>query len=89
MRQVFVDSRDRVSGTTSDFTIQLPETLTIEGKHRARIDQLRIPLTVPTVRTGTNDTLVIRMGAQDYTVTLPQGNYDGAGLATSLRNLLL
>ena len=84
-----MDSRDRVSGTSGDFTIQLPETLSIEGGHRARIDQLRIPLTVPTIRTGTNDTLVIRMGAQDYTITLPQANYDGAGLATVLQNLLL
>ena len=90
MRQLFIDSRDRVSGTTTDFTIQLPETLTIEGpNHTARIDNLRIPLSVPTIRTGINDTVTVQVGAQKYTVTLPQGNVDGPTLASNLQNLLL
>ena len=71
MRQIFVDSRDRVSGTTCDFTIQLPETLTIDGgNHQARIDNLRIPLNVPTITTGINDTIQVKLGAQTYTITL-------------------
>ena len=53
MRQLFIDSRDRISGTSTDFVIELPETLVIEGSnHRARIDNLRIPLTIPAIRTG-------------------------------------
>lgn len=89
MRHLFIDSRDRVSGTTTDFTIQLPETLTIEGgSHKARIDNLRIPLTIPTIQTGVNDTFKVLLGSQTYTVTLPHGNVDGPTLASNLQGLL-
>ena len=80
MRHIFVDSRDRISGTTTDFTIQLPETLTIESGRRMRIDSLRIPLTCPTIETGDNDTI-----KATYTVTIPQANYDGPTLAGVLQ----
>ena len=89
MRQLFIDSRDRVSGTTTDFTIQLPETLTIEGSsHKGRIDNLRIPLSVPTIQTGINDTVIVQLGAQTYTITIPQANYDGPTLAGLIQGLL-
>ena len=89
MKLIYVDSRDRVSGSTTDFAIQLPETLTIDGgSHRARIDNLRIPLVIPAIRTGVNDTLQVRLGATNYTVTIPQANYDGPGLASVLIGLL-
>ena len=89
MKLIYVDSRDRVSGSTTDFAIQLPETLTIDGgSHRARIDNLRIPLVIPTIRTGVNDTMQVRLGATNYTVTIPQANYDGPGLASVLIGLL-
>ena len=90
MRQIFVDSRDRVSGTTTDFTIQLPQTLSLEGgRHRGRIDNLRIPLVIPTIQAGVNDTLRVLIGATTYAVSLPQANYDGPGLAAALQSLLL
>jgi len=89
MKIIYVDSRDRVSGTTTDFAIQLPETLTIDGgSHSGRIDNLRVPLVIPTIRTDLNDTLQVRPGGTTYTVTIPQGNYDGPGLALTLVNLL-
>ena len=68
MRQIFVDSRDRVSGTSTHFVIELPETLVIEGSnHRARIDHLGIPLTIPTIRTGVNDTIIVRVDGTSHT----------------------
>ena len=88
MRQIFVDSRDRVSGTSCDFTIQLPQTLVLEGKHRGRIDHLRVPLTIPTIQTGLNDTLRVQLGTNVYTITLPQQNFDGPGLAAQIQSLL-
>ena len=61
----------------------------IEGNsHKARIDNLRIPLTIPTIQTGVNDTFKVLLGSQTYTVTLPQGNVDGPTLATNLQGLL-
>ena len=89
MRQLFIDSRDRVSGTTTDFSILLPETLVLEGgTHKGRIDNLRIPLVIPTIRTGVNDTIIVQLGAQKYTVTIPQANYDGPTLAATIQGLL-
>ena len=89
MKLIFVDSRDRVSGTTTDFSIQLPETLTIEGgRRRGRIDNLRIPLVIPTIRAGVNDTITVLLGATNYTISIPQANYDGPGLASVLVGLL-
>jgi len=89
MRQLFVDSRDRISGSTTDFTIQLPETLVIEGNgHKARIDNLRIPMVIPTIQTGINDTIIVQLGAQKYTVTIAQANYDGPTLASTIQGLL-
>ena len=87
MRQIFVDSRDRVSGTSTDFTIQLPENLSLEAGHRGRIDSLRVPLTVPTID-STNNTIIVLVGATQYTVTIPVGNYDGPTLASTIQGLL-
>ena len=89
MKLIFVDSRDRVSGTPCDFTIQLPETIALEGKHTARVDAFRLPIAVPTIQTGVNDTLSIQVGATTYTVTLPQQNFDGPTLASTLQSLLV
>jgi hypothetical protein len=88
MRQIFVDSRDRVSGSTTDFSIQFPETLVVEPGHKMRIDNLRIPLAVPTIQAGKNDTLQVRLGATTYTATMPQGNVDGTVLASNLQGAL-
>lgn len=89
MRQIFVDSRDRISGTSTNFSIQLPETLTIEGSgHRMRIDNLRIPNVFPTIVTGVNDTLSYTIGSTQYTITLLGGNYDGPRLANVLQTML-
>ena len=85
MRQIFVDSRDRVSGTSTDFVIQLPQTLTIETKAKGRIDNLRVPITIPTVRTGVNDTLKVNVGGLNYTAILTQSNYSGPGLAAAVQ----
>jgi hypothetical protein len=86
MRQIFVDSRDRISGTSTDFAIQLPETLVVEGgNHKGRIDNLRVPLVIPTIQAGVNDTIVAQLGQSTHTATIPQANYDGPGLAAALQ----
>ena len=90
MKQVLVDSRDRISTSTgaTDFSVQLPQTLTLARGQRVRVDNWRIPLTIPTVRTNVNDQLVVTVGAGNYTILVPQANYDGPGLAAILLALL-
>ena len=88
MKQYFVDSRDRVSGTSSNFSVMLPATLSLDSGHQGRIDDLRLPITVPTISYG-NNTIQVRMGSQDYTVTIPTGQFfTGHELAGELRSLL-
>ena len=87
MRQIFVDSRDRINGTSSDFTIQLPSTLVLEGMHQARIDDLRIPMTIPTI-SSTNNVIEALMGSTNYIVTIPISQYDGNALASAIQSAL-
>jgi hypothetical protein len=68
MRQVFVDSRDRTSGTSSNFSIALPQTLALESGHQGRIDDLRIPNSTPSVN-ALNNTIQVRIGVTYYDLT--------------------
>ena len=88
MRQIFVDSRDRVKGTSSDFTIQLPTTLVLGEGSQARIDDIRIPMVIPTIQEGKNDTIIVSIAGQTYTVTIPPKQFDGPGLATAIQGVL-
>ena len=89
MRQIFVDSRDRVSGTSTNFSIQLPQTLSLEdGGHQGRIDNLRLPVVVPTVTSGVNDSIIVTIGSSSYTAVVSQANYDGPGLASAIQSAL-
>ena len=79
-------SRDRVSGTSTDFSIQLPETLAMTGTHRMRIDSLRVPLVFPTIQTGKNNALIVSTGGGTYTATIAQGNFAGLHLASAVQS---
>jgi hypothetical protein len=89
VQQLFIDSRDRVSGTSTDFSIQLPTTLVLEGGARKmRVDSFRFANVVPSIRAGVNDTIVVQQGGASRTATIPQANYDGPGLATAVQAAL-
>jgi hypothetical protein len=85
MRQLIIDSRDRVTGSTTDFTIQLRETLTTTAANSYRIDNLRIPLVIPLIQRGVNDVLWFYLGGVVRHVTLTYGNYSGVDLATEIQ----
>ena len=88
MRVIFVDSRDRVSGSPCDFTIELGRTLTTSDRpHRMRVDLLRLPIAQPTI-TSQNNTFTVRIGSTSYTVTLPSKQYDSITLPSALQSLL-
>ena len=73
MRQIFVDSRDRSSGTSTDFTMALPQTLSLDSGHKGRIDDLRLPNAIPTVSVA-NNTLEIWTGGNYHKRTMLNGN---------------
>ena len=89
-RQIFIDSRDRISGTPQSFQIQLRDTLTTLNAHW-RIDDVRIPLVIPRVQTGRNDIVYFSFGAPTRaadvkSVTLVQGTYSGTDLAKMIHD---
>jgi hypothetical protein len=88
MRQIFVDSRDRVSGTSTNFSMVLPQTLALESGHQGRVDDLRLPMTLPTVYFG-NSGISFTMGTMPYDVYIPEGQYSSLpDLANAIRNEL-
>ena len=90
MKTLWIDGRERVDGTSCDFRVQLRRgTLTLGDRpHRFRVDQLRLPISVPTIQAGVNDSLVVRLGSQDYTVVMYAGQKTGPELATELQTRL-
>ena len=87
-RAIFVDSRDRIRGTPSNFTIQLRRTLnTTDRPHRMRVDFLRLPITFPTIR-STNNTMTFNVGGSIVTITLPSRQYDVNSLPQTILALL-
>ena len=50
--RIYVDSRDRQSGTAEDFTYALPYTVNITEKSLANIDAVVIPNNIQTVIPG-------------------------------------
>jgi hypothetical protein len=91
MRQWFVDSRDRISGSTSDFQIQLREQLVSTKAMSFRIDDVRLPLVVPLIQQNYNDKLYFTLSATGTTVqsvTLTPGNWSGTDLASMIQTQL-
>ena len=58
--RIYVDSRDRQSGTAEDFTYALPYTVNITEKSLANIDAVVIPNSIQTVIAGKNDLIYFR-----------------------------
>ena len=89
MRQVFVDSRDRSSGTSTDFSMSLPQTLSLSSGHQGRIDDLRFPNAIPTISDEING-IVLRMNGVTSSLTAQNGQcYTGAELADRIRSVLV
>ena len=87
MRQIFVDSRDRTSGTPCDFSIELKRTLVTTDRSRMRLDFLRLPIVVPTINSRNNG-MKVKIGSTTYEAFIPQRQYDSASLATAIQNRL-
>jgi hypothetical protein len=88
MRELFIDSRDRISGTSTNFSIQLREQLVVGPENSFRIDYLRVPLVIPRIQLGINDRLYFTVSGTRHTATLAAGNYSGVELAAELQTAL-
>ena len=87
--RIYVDSRDRQSGTAEDFTYALPYTVNITEKSLANIDAVVIPNSIQTVIPGKNDLIYFRENSQldqsyQKIARLNPGYYNIESLATEI-----
>ena len=99
-KKVYIDSYYKVSGTSSNFTIDLPETVQLEENMLCQIHEVSIPHSWYSIN-STNNNLYFRhqvippgviAGITYRKVTIPEGNYTAVDLAQTIEiasNLLV
>ena len=97
VKKIYCDTKFRRndSKSTSDFKIDLPQTLKLPENCVCYIDDVSIPRTFYTVETGVNDTLYVRLSDPtfvlpeylytDHIITLQSKNYNGAQFAAEIQ----
>ena len=58
--RIYVDSRERVDGSNTDFEFALPFSLAIKEKSLALIDVVCVPNSILTVTEHKNDTILVQ-----------------------------
>ena len=92
-QRLYIDSRDRVSGTATDFTYQLPTNITVPEESIAVLDTVLIPVSWYTVQKDYNDRIYIAeyhpASLESYRiVTIEQGYCDIKALAMAVEKPL-
>ena len=93
IKKIYCDTKFRRndSKSTSDFKIDLPQTLKLPENCVCYIDDVSIPRFWYVVETGVNDTLYVRLQystggiLSDHIITLQSKNYNGAQFAAELQ----
>ena len=94
-KKVYIDSSYKVSGTSSNFTIDLPETVQLEVNMLCQIHEVSIPHSWYSIQKGVNDRIFVRVkhtGTGPWTkramITLTEGDYSVSDLAGHLQVIL-
>ena len=94
-KKVYIDSSYKVNGTSSDFIIDLPETVQLEDNMLCQIHEVSIPHSWYSIQKGVNDRLFIDVehtGVSPWTtrarITLTEGNYNISELAGHLQTIM-
>ena len=81
-KKICIDSSYKVSGTSSDFASDLPETVQLEDNMLCQIHEVSIPHSWYSIQKGVNDRIFVRVehtGTGPWTtramITLPEGDY--------------
>ena len=94
IKKIYCDTKfkRRDSKSTSNFKIDLPQTLKLPDNCVCYIDDVSIPRTFYTVETGVNDKLYFRLQLAnggtyyDYIITLASKNYNGVQFAAEIQS---
>jgi hypothetical protein len=87
VRIVNVDSSQRLSGTSTNFTINLNLPNYVQEFDRVAVNQISIPRSWYDVESGYN-TFVLKEGTSSQTITIPAGMYNVNTLATTIATQL-
>ena len=95
-KKVYIDSYYRASGTSSDFTIDLPETVQLEENMLCQIHEVSIPHSWYSINETNNNFYVMEgilppatpSGIIYRKLIIPVGNYTASELATQLETSL-
>ena len=94
-KKVYIDSYYKVSGTSSDFTIDLTETVQLEDNMLCQIHEVSIPHSWYSIEKGVNDRIFVDVeytgtGAwtSRATITSTEGHYTVSELAGHLQVIL-
>ena len=91
-KKVYIDSSFKVSGTSSEFTIDLPETVQLEENMLCQIHEVSIPHSWYSIN-STNNNLYFRhqvippgviAGITYRKITIPEGNYTAVDVAQTI-----
>ena len=92
-KKVYIDSSHKVSGTPSEFTIDLPETVQLEDNMPCQIHEVSIPHSWYSIN-STNNNIYWRhqvippgviAGITYRKVTIPEGNYTAVDLVQTIQ----
>ena len=88
MSKIIIDSRDRLSGSTSttDFRIKLPEAIKVNST--IRIVDLIIPRTFYTFGSSNSTITFDEVSTADQTATITSGSYTTSELTSHLKTIL-
>ena len=98
IKKIYCDTKFKRydSKSTSNFKIDLPQTLKLPDNCVCYIDDVSIPRVFYTVETGINDTLYFRLSDpayvdpeylfNDYTITLESKDYNGVQFAAEVQS---
>ena len=91
IRRIYIDSRQRTSGTDSDFTYDLSRSIEVPDNTIAFVDSVLLPNVFTTLHEN-NDRLYVSEQFQgtmtEHTYLLQEGNYTGQSLASLLATTL-
>ena len=99
-KKVYIDSSYKVNGTSSEFTIDLPETVQLEDNMLCQIHEVGIPHSWYSINNNNNNIYWrhqvippgVIAGVTYRKVTIPEGNYTAVDLAQTIQiaiNLLV
>ena len=91
-KKVYIDSYYRVSGTSSEFTIDLPETVQLEENMLCQIHEVSIPHSWYSINETNNNLYFMHQvippavpnGITYRKITIPEGNYTASDLAQTI-----